>query len=112
MKAIELDIPAEKLNVTIPVFAPAIIWLGVIGHLQLALRHPQNQGASVSVMHRFARELLDKMVADGILTREQRELVFCDFEPGIRRGCADSITRCPHGFAQKGNCGICRGAQS
>jgi hypothetical protein len=36
--------PGKMLRVPIPVIAPALIKIGVIGNLQVALRHPQNVG--------------------------------------------------------------------
>jgi hypothetical protein len=32
-------VPEEMLRMSIPVIAPALVWIGVIGNLQVALRH-------------------------------------------------------------------------
>jgi hypothetical protein len=40
------EVPEEMPRVPIPVIVPALVWIGVIGNLQVALRHPQNVGPS------------------------------------------------------------------
>jgi hypothetical protein len=72
-------IPVEKLTQPITVIADSIVWLGVVGNLQLALRHPANVGSSVPLMRDFAKQLLLKLVVEGVLTQDEAEHAFRDF---------------------------------
>ena len=51
------EVPGTMLRVPIPVIAPSLVWIGVIGNLQVALRHPQNVGPSRGMVQDFARQL-------------------------------------------------------
>jgi hypothetical protein len=73
------DIPTEKLTLPIVVDAQAIVWLTVIGHIQLALRHPKNRGESAHYAKTFAAQVLFELERKGVLTREMRNRVFEDF---------------------------------
>ena len=67
-----LDIPSEeKLRMQIHVIAPAIVWIGVIGNINLGLRHPQNTGPSRKMVENFARELIGKLLTEKVFTEEQ-----------------------------------------
>ena len=68
-----------RLSPSSPVEAPAIVWLSVIGNLQLALRHPENVGASRQMVEEFARALLGKLFLEGVLTPDQMNVAFRDF---------------------------------
>ena len=39
---ISAEVPEEMLRVPIPVIAPSLVWIGVIGNLQVALRQTTN----------------------------------------------------------------------
>jgi hypothetical protein len=54
---ISAEVPEEMLRVPIPVIAPSLVWIGVIGNLQVALRHPQNVGPPRGMVQDFARQL-------------------------------------------------------
>lgn len=73
------QIPDEKFNLAIPVIAPAIVWMGVIGNLQLALRHPKNVGPSRELMRELGRALIGKLEDEQVLTRDQAQEAFMDF---------------------------------
>lgn len=75
------DIPIEKLTLPIVVDASAITWLTVVGHIQLALRHPLNRGESTKFAKQFAEQVLLELERRGVLTREMRDRTFEDF-PG------------------------------
>ena len=50
------EVPEEMLRMSIPVIAPALVWIGVIGNLQVALAHPQNVRPSRGMVQDFARQ--------------------------------------------------------
>jgi hypothetical protein len=53
-----------------PFTADLITWCAVHGNLQLALRHPLNQGASRPRVEQFVKDLGLWLVARGLLTPE------------------------------------------
>lgn len=55
----------------IPVNATAVIWLAVLSQIDLALRHPQNNGAAARVAERFGDQLRDKLLEEGMLSKEE-----------------------------------------
>ena len=63
----------------IPVIADGIMWLAVVGNLQIALRHPANVGASSRMVVDFAKQLLLKLIEEGVLTDEEARVGFADF---------------------------------
>ena len=63
----------------IPVVAPALTWLALIGNLQLALRHPMNVGASAPMVRQFAEQLLAKLCDEGVLSPTDAAIAFKDF---------------------------------
>ena len=44
------EVPEEMLRTSIPVIAPALVWIGVIGNLQVALRHHIGVGDKLDVI--------------------------------------------------------------
>lgn len=52
------------------VSAQLIVWVAVHGNLQLALRNPENAGASRPMIEQFVRELGAWLVERGMLTAE------------------------------------------
>jgi hypothetical protein len=64
--------------VPIPAIAPSLVWIGVIGNLQVARRHPENTGPSRKTVQHFARQLLHKLVLESVFT-EQAARAFEDF---------------------------------
>jgi hypothetical protein len=68
----------EKLLLKIPVIAEALTWMTVLGSIQLALRHPENQGPSAKIARQFARQLADKLLEEGILSTEEIALMLRD----------------------------------
>ena len=52
------------LRVPIPVIAPSLVWIGVIGNLKLALRHPQDNGPPRTTLQDFARQLLANLIEE------------------------------------------------
>ena len=48
-----------------------LVWLGVHGNLCLALRHPQNRGASRSIMIDFVKRLGRLLVIYGVVSEEE-----------------------------------------
>jgi hypothetical protein len=50
--------------------------LWAICDLQLALRHPANVGASAPIVRDFAKQLLLKLVVEGVLTQDEADVAF------------------------------------
>lgn len=67
------------LELPVVIQAKAIVWLMIIGNLQLALRHPMNKGISASTAKKFGQELLRKLRADNLITEECALAAFQDF---------------------------------
>lgn len=55
----------------IPINAPAGVWLAVLSQIDLAGRHPQNNGAVSKIAESFADQLRDRMLEEGMLTKEE-----------------------------------------
>lgn len=55
----------------IPVVAEGLVWMVVVGHVQLALRHPENRGPSAMIARRFVDILLRKLHKEGVLSGEE-----------------------------------------
>jgi hypothetical protein len=72
-------IPEEKLRLLVPVITEAVVWMAVLGNLQLALRHPENNGPSSSYAKQFGKQILEKLVSEQVLTLEEGKLAFKDF---------------------------------
>ncbi len=69
----------EKCKLEILVIADALVWITVIGNIQLALKHPENDGPSASLMREFCERLIRKLLAEGVFTPEYAARVFEDF---------------------------------
>jgi len=54
-----------------------MVWMAVHGHLQLALRHPENEGPSAEWIRQFVKEIGEMLVREGILS--QAELDFANY---------------------------------
>lgn len=61
----------ETMSKMIPVQTEALVWLAVLANIDLALRHPKNDGASARVCEHFADELRKKLLGEGILSKEE-----------------------------------------
>lgn len=48
-----------------------MVWLAVLSQIDLALRHPQNNGAAARVAERFGDQLRDKLLEEEVLTKEE-----------------------------------------
>lgn len=59
------------LNKVIPINGSAVVWLAVLGQVDLALRHPRNVGPAARVAEVFADQLRDKLFTEGVLSREE-----------------------------------------
>lgn len=73
------EVTAEKAMLPIPVIAPALTWLAVVGNLQLSLRHPMNVGASTPMVRDFAKQLLQKLCDESVLSPSDAAIAFRDF---------------------------------
>jgi hypothetical protein len=57
---------AERFGAqSIPVESEGIVWLSIIGALQLALRHPEFRGPSSKIVREFVRQMVKRFVDDG-----------------------------------------------
>lgn len=63
----------HDLAAKITVVADGVTWLAVLGNCQLALRHPQNQGASTALARNFVAQLGEQLVLGNILSAEEWE---------------------------------------
>ncbi len=54
-----------------------LTWLAIHGNLCLALRHPQNKGASRPLVMKFVKELGDKLLEWKVITEEQLAAAQC-----------------------------------
>jgi hypothetical protein len=61
----------ENLDLKITVEAEAYVWMTLLGNVQLALRHPENQGESANIARQFGDALLEKLIAEGVFTVEE-----------------------------------------
>jgi len=77
----------RQLKTEASVTTNLLIWLAIHGNLCLALRHPQNKGASRQLVMKFVKELGQKLVRWGVITKEELE----DAEKTERE-------ESPHGF--------------
>lgn len=62
------DLSPEKLLELVTVEESVFVWMAVHGNLSLALRHPDNRGASRGYVQDFARKLGRLLVEKGVLT--------------------------------------------
>ena len=58
---------AEKAHERVHVEADLFTWMSVHGNLQLALRHPENQGPSRKIVENFVEALAAVLVRGGII---------------------------------------------
>jgi hypothetical protein len=61
----------ENLDLKITVEAEAYVWMTLLGNMQLALRHPENQGESANIARQFGDALLEKLIAESVFTVEE-----------------------------------------
>jgi hypothetical protein len=61
----------ENLDLKITVEAEAYVWMTLLGNMQLALRHPENQGESANIARQFGDALLEKLIAERVFTVEE-----------------------------------------
>ncbi len=73
------SIPKDKLNVQLPVITTPLVWLAIVGNLQLALRHPANTGTSSSHVRDFARQVLKHLQVECLIPEELISRAFKDF---------------------------------
>ena len=62
---------ADSIRKVIPIHAEAVVWLAVLSQIDLALRHPQNDGPSSRVAERFSDQLRDKLLEEELLSKEE-----------------------------------------
>lgn len=55
----------------IPIHAEAAVWLAVLSQIDLALRHPQNNGPTARVAERFSDQLRDKLLEEEMLSKDE-----------------------------------------
>jgi hypothetical protein len=76
----------EKLDLRISVIGEAIVWMTVLGCVQLALRHPEYNGPSSVIARKFSTQLADKLLEEGVLSSEEMALMLRDeMREGNRR---------------------------
>jgi hypothetical protein len=61
----------ENLTIKIPVIVEGIVWLGILGEIKLALRHPHNLGPSAELSRKFADQLRNKLHEEGVLSDDE-----------------------------------------
>jgi len=77
----------KQINTYNSITTNQLTWLAVHGNICLALRHPQNIGASRPLVEKFVKELGKKLVEWRVVTQEELE-------------AAEKLEReeSPHGF--------------
>jgi hypothetical protein len=60
--------PVLRQKLTIE--AEPAVWLAVLGQIDLALRHPKNDGAAARVAERFGDALRDKLLVENVISKE------------------------------------------
>jgi hypothetical protein len=69
----------ENLQLKITVVAPALVWMTVLGNMQLALRHPSNSGElSADIARQFGNRLFETLIAEGVFTAEEGAAIWRD----------------------------------
>lgn len=66
-QSIDIDKALETAEIEETLF----VWMAVHGNLCLALRHPQNAGASREYVEKFVRKLSALLVERGLITQSQ-----------------------------------------
>jgi len=51
--------------------ADCMVWLAILGQVDLALRHPKNEGPMARVAERFSDDLRDRLKVEGVLSNEE-----------------------------------------
>lgn len=69
----------EKGHIRITVVTQGIVWLAVIGNIQLALSHPKNKGVTADLVREFAEQVLNKLEQEGVISHEVSEKCFGGF---------------------------------
>jgi len=54
-----------------PIEADCMVWLAILGQVDLALRHPKNDGPMALIAERFSDELRDRLKIEGALSNEE-----------------------------------------
>ena len=68
----------EKLKQMVTITAEGVVWITILGNIQLALRHPQNNGPSARLARQAAGQLMDALVRSGILTSDEAAQIYRD----------------------------------
>lgn len=76
------------MKMPITVIADAIIWLTVMGNLDLAIRHPGNSGPSAVMAREFRDALREKLLDEGVITAEEAALFLRDQQLSQERGAS------------------------
>jgi hypothetical protein len=62
----------------ITITAEGIVWMAILGNVQLALWHPQNKGASAKVAKQFCDQVLGKLRFENVLTADEVAQIYRD----------------------------------
>lgn len=62
----------------VTVSAPGLVWMSILGNVQLGLRHPENNGPSAQFAHAACMDLLEKLKAEGVLTADEAAKIYQD----------------------------------
>jgi hypothetical protein len=54
-----------------PIEADCMVWLSVLSQIDLAVRHPENNGAAARVAEQFSDQLRDRLYLEGVLSQEE-----------------------------------------
>jgi hypothetical protein len=67
----------EMAEAEVSITAPVIVWMGIIGNVGLALRHPKNNRESSEMMRSFIAQTCDAL--------EEAELITPEIAAALRR---------------------------
>lgn len=62
----------------IAVFADGVVWMAVAGNVQLALRHPENNGPSSRLARQFVDHLLGRLRDMGVISGDEFAAIMRD----------------------------------
>jgi hypothetical protein len=68
----------EHLKRMVTITAEGIVWVTILGNIQLALRHPKNKGASADVARQAAAQLVEALKQAGVLTHDEVAKIYRD----------------------------------
>jgi hypothetical protein len=68
----------ENLKRQVTITAEGIVWVCILGNIQLALRHPKNKGASAVLARQAAAQLVEALNRSEILTDDEAAQIYRD----------------------------------